>query len=233
MTATATPRAARSIDDRRARLFARLWATVEGPLDELLRAQKRTLFSDLPDQIVEIGPGLGATFRYLRSGTRVLAFEPNPHLHDALRAAADEHGIELDLRRGELRDGELPRASQSAVVSSLVLCSVGDIPATLAEIRRILRPGGRLVFLEHVDETGGARATYQRLVRRPWRFFGDGCDTRPGTVAHLARSGLELERAHLEPVGSRLDPTRLMYWGSATAPAEGAPDIRPGAASSG
>ncbi|HEX7096152.1 MAG TPA: class I SAM-dependent methyltransferase [Acidimicrobiales bacterium] len=218
MTATTAVRPANRRRDRRARLFARFWSSFEGPIDELLHDRKRTLFLDLPDEIVEIGPGLGSTFRYLRPGTRVLAFEPNPYFHEKLRAAAAEHDIDLRLHGGDLRDGRLPDASQEVVVSSLVLCSVGDVADTLAEITRVLRPGGRLLFLEHVDEPRGIRAAYQRVIRRPWRYLGDGCDTRPGTVGHLVGSGLEVTTALLEPVGSRLDPTRLLYWGCATKP---------------
>ena len=107
--------------------------------------------------------------------------------------------------------------SEDLVISTLVLCSVPDPAATIEEIWRSLRPGGRLLFVEHVlAPRHSIRRAYQRAVRRPWKAIGDGCDSCADTVRHLQQSDFVVEDAHLEPFGSRLDPTNLVYWGTAT-----------------
>lgn len=192
-------------------------SSVDDSIDETIRPAKDALFRDLPRRIVEIGPGLGSNFGYLDAGTRVIAFEPNIHFHPGLVARADEHGVDLDLRAGELTAEAVGPGSAEVVVSTLVLCSVPDPAATIDEIWRALRPGGRLLFVEHVVAARhSARRTYQRMVRRPWMAIGDGCDSCAGTVHHLQQSSFVVEDAHLEPFGSRLDPTNLTYWGTAT-----------------
>ena len=196
--------------------FAHLWRRIDADADAQIRPAKTALFSDLPREIVEIGPGCGANFPYFSAGTRVLAFEPNVYLHDDLRAAAARHGIELDLRASDLAAGRLPDGSQELVVSTLVLCSVRDPDATLAEIHRILRPDGRLLFIEHVAAAKGSRqARYQRLVRGAWRALADGCDPCARTAEALRASELTITSAKLERFGSNLDPTNLVYFGVA------------------
>lgn len=176
---------------------------------------KRAVLHDLPSEIVEIGPGRGSNFSLYPQGARVVGFEPNPYFDDDLREAAREHGLDLDLRRDLLTD-RLPAASADVVVSTLVLCSVPNSPAMLDEIWRVLRPGGRLLFIEHVvAPQRGPRRAYQRLVRRPWRWLADGCDTCARTAEHLEASRFELSDTELRPLGSNLDPTNLTMWGTA------------------
>lgn len=209
-------RAAPARTDARARRFARLWRLIDAGADQQVRPAKAALLRDLPGAIVELGPGCGANFAHMPEGTRVLAFEPNLYFHDELRANAARHGITLDLRAGDLASGRLPDASQDLVLSTLVLCSVANVDATLAEIQRVLRPGGRLIFIEHVAAQPGTRqALYQRVVRRAWRALADGCDPCAETAAALDRSGLTIVDARLERLGPNLDPTNLIYWGIA------------------
>jgi SAM-dependent methyltransferase len=101
-------------------------------------------------EVVEIGPGNGPLFGRLRAGTRLHAIEPNRHFHDRLRASADHAGIDLVLHEGGAEAIDLPDASVDAVLGTWVLCTVGDPQQVLTEIRRVLRPGGRFAFIEHI-----------------------------------------------------------------------------------
>ena len=201
----------------RGRMLAWLWKHVGGSVDEQIRPAKSALLEDLPDRVVEIGPGRGANFSYYGAGTRVLGIEPNAAFHEPLAERASAEDIELETVAGDLRSAGLPAEPEDAIVSTHVLCSVGDVHAELAEIKRVLRPGGRLVFIEHVvAERGTARYWAQRVIRRPWRFIGDGCDMCNETRAALERAGFSELDGTLELLGSKADPTSLIYWGTAT-----------------
>jgi ubiquinone/menaquinone biosynthesis C-methylase UbiE len=141
-----------------------------------LRRRKRQVFARLPQRVVEIGSGVGANLRYLPAGSTLVAIEPNWFMYGRLRTAAARHGIQLDLRDRMAEQTGLPDHSVDAVISSFVLCSVKDPDVVLAEIRRILRPGGTFRFVEHVVAGEGtlARAA-QRTLRHPWAWTFEGC----------------------------------------------------------
>jgi SAM-dependent methyltransferase len=155
------------------------------------RARKRELFADLPSTILEIGSGTGASLRYLRPGTRLIAVEPNIHMHPALRRHAARRGIDLDLRAESAEATSVATGSVDAVICTLVLCTVGDPEAVLAEVRRVLRPGGRFVFIEHVRSRPGPLRAIQRIVHRPWRYIFEGCELDRDTAATIAGAGFE------------------------------------------
>jgi SAM-dependent methyltransferase len=123
---------------------AAFFTVMGGYLDWLMRSRKQRVFADLPGEIVELGSGVGANFRYLPAGTRVIAVEPNPAMHARLRARGARHEIELELHDvvGERLD--LPDASADMVVSSLVLCTVEDPARVLAEVQRYSGCCGRV-----------------------------------------------------------------------------------------
>ncbi|GAA2047620.1 class I SAM-dependent methyltransferase [Leifsonia soli] len=175
---------------------------VMGPyLEASLRPRKRRVFAGLAGEVAEIGPGVGANLPYVPAGAALVAIEPNRSMHDGLRAAALRAGVALDLRERTAERTGLPDASVDSVISSLVLCSVQDPDAVLAEIRRILRPGGAFRFVEHVAAPSGTptRAS-QRLVRRPWAWTFEGCSCERD-LEHAIRSAgfaaVEVERYRL------------------------------------
>jgi SAM-dependent methyltransferase len=148
-----------------------------GPyLESSLHPYKGRVFAGLPGTVVEIGPGVGANLPYLPAGATLVGIEPNRYMHDRLEAAASRRGVRLDLRERMAEQTGLPDHSADTVISSLVLCSVGDPDAVLAEIRRILRPGGTFRFVEHVvAEEGTPTRASQRILRRPWAWTFEGC----------------------------------------------------------
>ena len=118
--------------------FNAAFFSVMGPYIEWnIRARKQRLFADLPQTVVELGSGVGANLRHLTPGTTLVAVEPNVPMHRGLRAAAARHGVDLDLRQTVAEHTGLPDRSVDCVISSLVLCTVADPAAGLAEVRRI------------------------------------------------------------------------------------------------
>ena len=140
--------------------------------------------------VVEIGPGAGPNARYLPTGTRWVCVEPNVHFHPRLGRAAAEHGLDLEVVPGTAEALPLADGAADAVVSTLVLCSVHDVRQSLAEVRRVLRPGGRFVFIEHVAAAPGTvLRTLQSSLRAPWGWVADGCRPDRETEAAIRAAG--------------------------------------------
>ncbi len=173
---------ARSTIDRlgRSRLRTRLEAAVlDRQADALHRrhgARKQAVISAMDGPIVEIGPGTGVNMRYYPPGTRVIGIEPNPNMHDRLRASAERHDVDLEIRllAGEAID--VADDVAGGVVGTLVLCGVEDPVQVVAEVRRVLRPGGTYLFHEHVVAPAGSLTrAVQRVVKRPHHWAANGC----------------------------------------------------------
>lgn len=193
------------------------WLT-GGLFDHLLGPHKRRLLADLPDTVVELGSGVGANLRYLAPGSRLIAVEPNPAMHGRLRRAARRRGVLLDVRQVPAERTDLPEASAEVVVSSLVLCTVNDVDRVLAEVRRVLRPGGRFVFVEHVAAPDGtALRRLQRWVRAPWAWCFEGCSCERDLGGALRSAGFESVEVESYRLRSPFLPFNPQIAGVATA----------------
>jgi SAM-dependent methyltransferase len=189
-----------------------------GYIDTLMHSRKATAFADLPPTVVELGAGVGANMRYLRAGARLVAVEPNPYMHARLRRAARSRSVDLEIRSvvGERLD--LPDASVDAVISSLVLCSVRDPGAVLAEVRRVLRPGGRYSFAEHVAAQPGTPTRWvQRTLRRPWGWVFEGCSCERDLASVIRSAGFTSVDLHDYRIRSPFLPFNTHIAGTAVA----------------
>ncbi len=159
------------------RLHAGFLARGMGRYERVVEPIKRELFADLAGDVLEIGPGVGSNLRFMNGRVRWIGIEPNAYCHDDLRASAERHGVHAQIRKGVAEALPLPDASVDAVVSSLVLCSVRDLGRAVVEIGRVLKPGGRFVFVEHVAAPPGTWTRFMQRAARPvWRVCGDGCE---------------------------------------------------------
>lgn len=193
----------------RGRFNAWLLDRLDDYMDRKYGAVKRRVFHEAPPTVVELGPGSGANFRYYRPGTRVIAIEPNARMHEHLKRAATRYGLDLDLQSTGGEETDLPSHSADFVCATLVLCSVSNRAAVLGEIRRILRPGGRFVAIEHVAAPPhSAVAMLQRVIRRPWRWVFEGCELCNDTQALIRGAGFQ--SAEIDPlkISTMLAPIR-------------------------
>jgi ubiquinone/menaquinone biosynthesis C-methylase UbiE len=158
--------------------------------EKIVAPHKQELLADLHGTILEIGPGTGVNLAYYPRDVRWIGIEPNPILHSYLRAAITQKNFPADLRFGRAESLGVPDASLDAVVSTLVLCTVRDVATTLREILRVLRPGGRFIFIEHVAAPPGTfTRRVQRFVRPVWNYFGDGCHPDRETWKYIESAG--------------------------------------------
>jgi ubiquinone/menaquinone biosynthesis C-methylase UbiE len=188
-------------------------------INHIAQSHKQAAFGGIvTDVVVEIGAGVGANLGYLPAGTRLIAVEPALRMHERLRERAAEAGIELELLAQGAESLPLEDAAYDEVICSLVLCTATDPDRILAEVRRILRPGGRFRFVEHVAApTWSPRRWLQRAIRRPWAFVFEGCNLDRDTGARVLAAGfsdvrLQNERLHR----SFFVPVNTTVWGVAT-----------------
>lgn len=179
-------------------LAAWLMKRLEGADDADYRWHKRALFADLAGTVVEIGPGTGVNLAYLPRDIALTAIEPSLAMRRYLAERATELGRSLTLLDGTAERIPLPTASVDAVVCTLVLCSVADPAATLAEVRRVLKPGGRFLFIEHVAAPCGSwQRRVQWLARPCYACCLDGCHTDRETWRSIADAGFaQVQLAH-------------------------------------
>ena len=172
------------------RAFAHTLAWGDDAQRRLYGDHKRRLFADLEGTVVEIGPGTGVNLPYLPDGLRWIGLEPNPHMHSYIRERLAGRDLDTTLRTDPAQNTGLPDDSADAVISTLVLCSVPDVAGALTELRRILRPGGRFRFIEHVAaERHTPLCWFQRGIRPLWKAVADGCHPDRDTGTHLQQAG--------------------------------------------
>jgi len=160
---------------------------------------RRALLADLEGEVLDLGAGTGANVPYFpRSVTHVVAAEPDRAM--AKRIRARKPGMPLDVVDAVAE--RLPFADESfdAVVSTLVLCTVDDLDRSLAEIRRVLRPGGRFLFLEHVASDDPSRFRWQRALEPMWRVLAGGCHVTRRTLEAIERAGLTIEKVEHDSI---------------------------------
>jgi SAM-dependent methyltransferase len=186
----------------RARLFAKMMAQVDDVHDALIAPYKRRLLADLHGDLLEIGPGAGPNLSYYADDIRWTGVEPNPYMHPYLHATAATQGRIIDLRTGYTEALPVENESMDAVISTLVLCSVHDLDASLAEVQRVLRPGGKFVFIEHVAANkGSGLRRVQNWLQPLWSFTADGCHPNREIGRHLEEAGfaqLEIEHFNVD-----------------------------------
>ena len=188
--------------------FAWLMAHGNAKYEKNIADRKRTLFAQVQGDVLEIGPGTGPNLSYYPTDIHWIGVEPNPFMHSYLSKEAERLGLDIDLRSGNAQQLDVEDNSMDAVVSTLVLCSVDNLAATLQEVLRVLKPGGRFYFVEHVaaPEGTGLRRI-QRWVRPFWKTLGDGCHPDRETWVAIEKAGFEHVsyqhfRADLPPIVS-------------------------------
>ncbi len=188
--------------ERGHRWFAATYDLMTKPGEKKLGRLRKRLLAGLQGDVVEIGAGTGANFEHYPSGVRVVAFEPDPHMLKRAQARLAALGrTDIDVRLAAAESLPFDDASCDAVVSTLVLCTVHDVAQTLVEIRRVLRRGGELRFIEHVRGEG-ALGRGQDLVQPVWGWCAAGCHMNRRTEDALREAGFdiaELEHKKMAP----------------------------------
>ncbi|MFB4319431.1 class I SAM-dependent methyltransferase [Actinomadura sp. 21ATH] len=180
--------------DHRHPIFARLYPRLDAAAARAGGAAHRAeLLAGARGRAVEVGAGHGANFAHYPGGvTEVVAIEPEPTLRARAVAAAAGAPVPVAVRAGVAEDLDLEDASFDVAVASLVLCSVRDPVRALAELRRVLRPGGELRFYEHVRSRSPRTAIFQKYTDVLWPYVAAGCHVSRPTGDWIERAGFTL-----------------------------------------
>jgi len=184
-----------------------------------LRETRREMLAGASGRTIDLGAGTGANLDlYPESVTELVLAEPDPHMLRKLHAKAGEAGADAEVVQAPAEDLPFPDSNFDTAVFTLVLCTVPDPAAALAEAARVLRPGGKLIFVEHVRSEDASLARWQDRLERPWRFLADGCRCNRDTVASIEASPLEIEQVDAGSMPKAPPLVRPLVRGSAVLP---------------
>ena len=172
-----------------AALYERMGASMER---RWMGGRRRRLLAGARGAVLEIGGGTGANLAHYRDIDRVTIAEPDPFMRNRIGPKLEEARVPDEVSAAGAEALPYPDGSFDTVVSTLVLCTVPDQEAALDEVRRVLRPGGRLLFIEHVRAAGSA-ARWQDRLEPLWRRLLGGCHPNRDTVTAIEEAGFEIE----------------------------------------
>lgn len=183
-------------------VFARIYAKVADIGERRGAAEhRRKLLAGLSGRVIELGAGSGANFaQYPTTVSEVVAVEPERYLRERAQQAAADAPVAVSVVDGvgDRLPGEA--GSFDAGVAALVLCTVPDQPSALAELHRVIRPGGELRFYEHVVGHGKLESRFQRLADATfWPHVAGGCHMARDTTAGIEQAGFAIETCERFP----------------------------------
>lgn len=178
------------------RLFAALWDFATRHEGRRERRVREWVAAGARGRVLEIGVGVGANWRYLRDDVDYSGIEPDPYMLRRAKHHRKEAQRNLDLVEAPAE--RLPFADRTfdTVFTTLTLCSVSDLQESLAEVSRVLKPGGEFRYWEHVRPEGRIGRTAFDLLTPAWRRIGAGCHPNRETEAALRAAGFVIEQSH-------------------------------------
>ena len=174
-----------------------------------LAAWRAELVKEVSGHVLDVGAGTGANLPYYREGVqRLVLAEPDPHMRTRLEKRLGACELNAEVADASLEELPFTDGTFDVVVSTLVLCSVPDLAPALAEIRRVLRPGGRFVFLEHVASGDPSRYAWQRRLEPLWRLVAGNCRLTRRTEQAILEAGLTLDSCTRESMRKAISLVR-------------------------
>lgn len=192
------------------RVFATFYDRMIGPAERAVIGPIRSeLVGPLTGSVLDVGAGTGANLAHFRAADRVVSAEPDPAMRRRLVARLPEASVPVEVSDAGAEDLPFPDGSFDAVVFTLVLCTIGDPGRALAEARRMLRPGGRLVALEHV-RGHGRQARWQSRIDPVWTRVMAGCHLDRDTAATIRAAGFVPDAEETITIPPAWGPTSVL-----------------------
>ncbi len=181
------------------------------------REQRRRALAGASGSTLEIGAGTGLNLElYPPAVTDLVLTEPSGHMAARLRGRPASVTV-AEVIEAPAEQLPFPDDRFDTVTATLVLCTVPDPAGALSEVARVLKPGGRFLFLEHVRSSEPGLARWQDRLERPWKAFGAGCHCNRDTAAAIDGSQLTLDEVETGRIPKAVPLVRPMIVGSARA----------------
>jgi len=158
--------------------------------EKLFFRERQELLSQVQGRVLEIGPGTGANLSFFPPTVPSIGLERNPAMCSYLIAQARRQNARLTILLGTAEEIPLKQECMDVVVSTLVLCSVERLSAVLLEIKRVLKPTGRFIFVEHVAAHEGTWLRwFQHILSPIWQALNNGCDPERDLISEIKKYG--------------------------------------------
>jgi ubiquinone/menaquinone biosynthesis C-methylase UbiE len=176
-------------------VFAALYDRMNRRGEEQVMGRRRgELLARAHGRTLEIGAGTGANIPHYPDGVEeLLLAEPFEPMRRRMKRKLEQSGTSASTLDASAESIPLDEESMDTVVSTLVLCTVDFPDRALSEVARVLRPGGQLLFIEHVRSHSPRMARWQDRLETPWRHFAAGCRCNRDTIASIADAGFRTE----------------------------------------
>ncbi|TWT07885.1 class I SAM-dependent methyltransferase [Planococcus sp. CPCC 101016] len=175
--------------------FPRIYDAAMKPVEkthfEKIRAD---LIRRAQGRVLEIGFGTGANFRYYRNVDRVDAIEPNPAMGKQAAKRIKKSPIPIFTYQAIAEELPFPDNTFDSVVATLVFCTIPDPIRAIQEIRRVSRPGAKILLFEHVKMDRKILGQTQEALTPIWRRLCDGCHLNRNTLGLVEQSGLNIQK---------------------------------------
>lgn len=185
--------------------------------NRVIRRQREKIVPAAEGRVLEVGVGSGLNFPFYDPArvSRIFALDPSGPMVRRARHAAAETGIDVDFIQLAGEDIGLPDASVDTVLVTYTLCTIADLPSAFGQMRRVLAPGGRLLFCEHGAAPDQGVRRWQDRLNPVWRVIGGGCNLNRDIPALIAGNGFRIDRMEVMYLPKTARFVGYNFWGAA------------------